>query len=1747
MDDVVLQKDCEIAELLPESILSLGIPMSYMGNAKNNPNHIFLKFCCDADEVQQCVVSSSITNVSEDVGSNSKIPNSISSISPASHDFTSNKPSTIPVSCDNNLNSSNVAPNLEKHVSSNNNEYCQGAYSSKEKSFTGKKNHDESKVSDESNSLIPAVFSSDDVKCSKSSVQLSTFPKNITDDPVIEISDPEDNEVSMEVDEGLLLSNTGSNEPIITDEVITDQKINFLKPVCEDPCSSNNVPNEVHKTKLSGDFGLENVNSCSNKRMQYLSDGPSQSPLRKKIKTENSHIKLEHNVTSSPMVVIPNISVFSNGDESTIALTNNSNISEKMSLSDVSAVDDNSTKNTSDAKFSTFSDSSICKSEKHSINPFDLSSINSKPCVISLEKLSNSFIDKMISKQPVVQNTIENSIEQMKEEHPKAFEKLKRKAPLSKKCGPKSKTNSLFGSSRNSGEEKVSHKHSTSSSKTNHSPASRECVLNTLSGISASLIDSMSDDSDEEISVRRKQQKRNNKSTSCLKSSDQMPSTSGIRCTSATDLPASDSPRTFDSQPEENKKVLSCVEGIGKSQKVPKVVEFNYDFDDDDLPDINVQFEATSTPIVNKFVRDNNKQVVDFPSPIEASNTDKNIKGKKDGSSNDKKYDVSERLSVPLDKLSFDSLIEEDAEDNSEVNKKSTCSLEVNSCTNVAPSENVQVKTEKDPFLVPEVPSIPLAKIKQEVPEIPESPTYEDVDEDDIQVVNYSQVDDYILLSSDEEELICSQDVGSNSFNPEVSFGPMPSSPDLSLDDFFNSYEDSVLDGDTDRVTYPIKQADENLEALSVDTVEGDMDVHSWFPQLSQGFYEGDDEVEEELPDDAKMHSTDEEESVASSSSVTKKHQPLEDEVDGSKSATSEKHLSDGVKLKTTVNVDDVFNDLPDINLDLSDNLPTVDLNPSVSLHDLGISSLQTKPPSKSKPFKANEPLNSSLSTSSVAFDLIGAGKRKIDKKPPERVMKMTNVILPPNIAKKKEAIDRKGKDTPSSSKVKEKGLNKKDKKSSKTPGVPKPKTSKSSSNSSLRNQLKKNYDLSNYKALSSATSKTSSVVSSSSHSIPKDHRVDVTSIKEGENISVVKQKDDNNASKTLTGTAKMTRKNRSIALLTEVSLFPSPPKTKPAKKNLLAKSVTNIPETALEVAKTSEKAAKTTKTVSMTDGELSKVTTAVIKTVTDAYKSEDNNDSSTSSTAERAKDLVEDDHTSVPMEIDDVKEMEQKDNEPTIASQKTFSQRIPGGILKIPGTLKNHNKNIRFPDDIRELEKIREIPPRKDKDRMGPSDVNFKELAAKSIGFNSLSPMNSLTEGFGALSTTSISPFYLNQYYFIQKVCTWNYDWLKQYQNAQLKTFGPPKPPPLLGKKSLVFPTLVLYSSFKDYFEVFSILFFYEAWEGIYKDWVKFHATNVWFSCEVDTVNHNFVPPSVNVIANKQETSLVFTSVKMITLLTQMQDRQALHPRSGSLVCIKVPVQNKSTVMFGYVSEQMKMPHTMVSKKLKDANPQGTATLMLTVLISKASASHITQSCQLNVCNISYLKPNIRIWDGLTQLQNSPLGPLVLAPTIQSMTLPPSIPDYIVPEIHLNQSQCKAVASVTSSVLCDPVPRICLIHGPPGTGKTKTLVALVSQIYRRARLSKFRSCVLLCAPSNAAVDELTRRLIALNSVGINLNVVRCGNPGRKGNIDRIIQSRSYDVLVEKGLKLFLERYVEMPFVFYDDNCLSNAVLKLKL
>jgi superfamily I DNA and/or RNA helicase len=94
-----------------------------------------------------------------------------------------------------------------------------------------------------------------------------------------------------------------------------------------------------------------------------------------------------------------------------------------------------------------------------------------------------------------------------------------------------------------------------------------------------------------------------------------------------------------------------------------------------------------------------------------------------------------------------------------------------------------------------------------------------------------------------------------------------------------------------------------------------------------------------------------------------------------------------------------------------------------------------------------------------------------------------------------------------------------------------------------------------------------------------------------------------------------------------------------------------------------------------------------------------------------------------------------------------------------------------------------------------------------------------------------------------------------------------------------------------------------------------------------------------------------------------------------------------------------------------------------------------------------------------------------------------------------LNASQNQAVAFALSA------EDVAIIHGPPGTGKTTTLIELMRQIVRNGQ------SVLAVAASNLAVDNMLERLVDAGE-----NAIRLGHPAR---VSPALREHTLDELAE--------------------------------
>ncbi|XP_064079400.1 uncharacterized protein LOC135196478 [Macrobrachium nipponense] len=929
----------------------------------------------------------------------------------------------------------------------------------------------------------------------------------------------------------------------------------------------------------------------------------------------------------------------------------------------------------------------------------------------------------------------------------------------------------------------------------------------------------------------------------------------------------------------------------------------------------------------------------------------------------------------------------------------------------------------------------------------------DDDDCDDV-IFMYSQIDETIWVSSDEEDTP-SQENGT--------FGPLPPSPDFGIASLFD-------EAGCDSGGEVTKKAEPNLSsAVHVD--EDDDEDDQWFPVLSQSFWDDDDLIKpsgKEMPKETK------------SQEIIPKPGPSGINV----TPSSDTHISSWWP-ELSQGFDDEEEE--EFNSDTSASVEDSKARSTGKSLDSVIEKFKNRGARKAQLIEPKAPLprtsNDSLRKRSRSSSGSNADKVKANLVRPSPKEKQHTTA-------RKETSESCSK---SSSRKRKKGP-------------------------SLRDNLSNKFNLDSYRALARQQSKEKE----SPHEKTRDSRTKVTEQtkkshlisdkpRSDENISIQK-KTSHQESKEQSRpkvAVKITRKTRAEKL-TEVNLFPSPQLppsrskrstfTIPKKKATPVSEAGKPSESPVEKSSNTPKDSKLSKSLDLKEGSRSplcspvaQLTSSHSQNVSSFTRSEvrERTRNSESEIVRSSDEKNDNSGCSAPVQTEAIVmgSEEDKENE---AGGKTVKS-----ILKIFGSKKSLKKNVHFPVSSGELNKIKYISPRKNSEKLGHLEPRMKEVLPRELIFSK----HNIPLDFPD--------------HFIVNVCMWNYDWLETYRRVQekIEVSGRNctiKPPPVV--KSISYPTLILYESFLDYKEIFSDLFYLEVWENIFRDWQKYRQNNISMPVYIDKVEEVFTQ-------RKHESPMKSWNIKVITLLTQDQSNRGRHPAQGSLISLKVSrdsERKKSQHVFGYVQDLLKQKRRMMPKELENVLPHAEAALVLDIRIAKEPGPELRCGNVLSLCNISYIRPFTRTWEGLCKLPLSPLCNDILSPKEDSF-MPNHSAKYLVPEMPLNESQVQAVVKVSAKCVYDPhLPKLSLIHGPPGTGKTRTIVSLVAQIVRLSEEACMSNCrILLCAPSNAVADELTLRLVKLREINIALRVVRVGI---RDSITPEVRGYSLDAFITKHM-----------------------------
>lgn len=408
--------------------------------------------------------------------------------------------------------------------------------------------------------------------------------------------------------------------------------------------------------------------------------------------------------------------------------------------------------------------------------------------------------------------------------------------------------------------------------------------------------------------------------------------------------------------------------------------------------------------------------------------------------------------------------------------------------------------------------------------------------------------------------------------------------------------------------------------------------------------------------------------------------------------------------------------------------------------------------------------------------------------------------------------------------------------------------------------------------------------------------------------------------------------------------------------------------------------------------------------------------------------------------------------------------------------------------------------------------------------------------------------------------ILQWKVAWLDEQKDIA-------KPPPIcrIEPKKLK----ITYEHYKDYESTFFPLLMHEIWAQIYEEWTKLEQ-EISGQTPMDVDDQVVIPSSSkqllvgrnsrfnrgndsnaclrqfpigisDVVAHREyqcilrcqaivdsnklsQQSKVISEGDLVRLdLSIMPEAQPLAPHVEPQVN---QIRKRDILsLFGYVidvSTEKVNHYTMVPECF--VNPGRNCHLVNYKVIIAKRPLKLKHSEPSKLSGIYYLKPMIRQIESVAILQDSALASDILCP--KKITCQLSVPTIApIKSPHYNDMQYKAIIGANEA-LVRSIPKIQLIQGPPGTGKTHTLIGIIKHFYANWRDALKMPKILICAPSNGAIDEVARRLhkerdfLKKTSAKRSLRMVRVGHPDQ---ISESVKAISLDELVEANANQKLE------------------------
>ncbi|XP_033101903.1 uncharacterized protein LOC117105022 isoform X2 [Anneissia japonica] len=185
--------------------------------------------------------------------------------------------------------------------------------------------------------------------------------------------------------------------------------------------------------------------------------------------------------------------------------------------------------------------------------------------------------------------------------------------------------------------------------------------------------------------------------------------------------------------------------------------------------------------------------------------------------------------------------------------------------------------------------------------------------------------------------------------------------------------------------------------------------------------------------------------------------------------------------------------------------------------------------------------------------------------------------------------------------------------------------------------------------------------------------------------------------------------------------------------------------------------------------------------------------------------------------------------------------------------------------------------------------------------------------------------------------------------------------------------------------------------------------------------------------------------------------------------------------------------------KKGKGQAPQPIFTLEVEVQVPALNESilvaYIQENVDIQIQAVSSMISHHRLFMCFKNLNKHVLTRDILSPRVRPVQQPITSPNPGKLITKLNVCQSEAADKIFTCMETElMIPSISLLHGPPGTGKTRTIINIIERILKKERpvdnspllpgqtrnIMDNRPRILVCAPSNTAVDRLVLNVVEM-------------------------------------------------------------------